>query len=556
MGNIAARFRVSFAVAVLLAVSSAATAADYPRRIAIAPFTILGPHEDIRQTVDIIPRLISSRLMAMTGAEVLVIPPGQGSAEDAAKRAGLPLLLKGSVAKLGAGYSIDVTVTDLTTGQMADAFFAAAATEDQIILRLGDLAADISEMLFGVKVARAYAPPPGSYPAAAPPPASAPPAPSGAAATTQTAAQPEPVPAPAPAAPDTLRSGWVPSSFTKVAQTPKIPDEIYGVVAGDIDSEGNGEVIAYGKQTIYIYRVKGEEILPYTRVTKTIHDHILSIDTVDLDGDGRKEILVTNVASAGGEGSQVADESLDSFVLKRKGDVYEEVAREIPYFLVVLSDWMGKPVVVGQREGMDVPFQGKFVPLSWDGKGFIAGEPFPQDTNILPLSEGLPGLSAARFDKEWRLIYTDATSRLRIVDSDGKSQYSSRDLYGSGLDSFKWGPYDPIEQTRKQFQVRKAVRVAPGATEFPLVLIPEVKKGMLDIVQGFYDSTRVVLLKWEGGDFLEKAGTKSTGHFISGADFLSPSGLKRGDMIVVSEIEQIGSIFKSKISRLYLYRLE
>jgi hypothetical protein len=75
-------------------------------------------------------------------------------------------------------------------------------------------------------------------------------------------------------------------------------------------------------------------------------------------------------------------------------------------------------------------------------------------------------------------------------------------------------------------------------------------------VQGFYDSTRVVLLKWEGGDFLEKAGTKSTGHFISGADFLSPSGLKRGDMIVVSEIEQIGSIFKSKISRLYLYRLE
>jgi hypothetical protein len=542
------RSRSVLAVLILLTVFSAATAADYPRRIAIAPFTILGSHEDIRQTVDILPRLISSRLMAMTGAEVLVLPPGEGSAEDAAKRAGLPLLLKGSVAKLGAGYSIDVTVTDLTTGQMADAFFAAAATEDQIILRLGDLAADISEKLFGVKVAGTYAPPPGYYPATAPPPAAAPPTPSGAGATAQAAAQPGPVPAPtpAPAEPDTLRSGWIPTSFTKVAQTTAIPDEIYGVVAGDIDSEGNGEVIAYGKDTLYIYRVKGEEILPYTRVSRSFKNHFVGVDAIDLDGDGEKEILVTNVG----------DDRLESFVLKRKGDVYEEVAGKIPYFLAVLPDWMGKPVVVGQREGMDTPFQGKIVPLHWDGKGFTAGEPFPQDTNIIPLSQGLPGLSAARFDKEWKLIYTDETSRIRILDSGGEPRFKSLDIFGSGLNFFEWGDIVPIEQTRKQYQVRMAVRVAPGGEEFPLVLISEVKKGMLDIVQGFYDSTRLVLLKWDGGDFVEKAGTPSTKHFFSGADFLSPSGLKKGDKVVASVIEQTGSVFKKKLSRLLVYRLE
>lgn len=545
MGNIAARFRVSFVIAVLLAVSSAATAADYPRRIAIAPFTILGSHEDIRQTVDILPRLISSRLMAMTGAEVLVLPPGEGPAEDAAKRAGLPLLLKGSVAKLGAGYSIDVTVTDLTTGQMADAFFAAAATEDQIILRLGDLAADISEKLFGVKVAGAYAPPPGYYPAAAPPPA-APPAPSGAGATTQTAAQPVPAPAPAPAEADTLQSGWIPKSITKAAQTDKIPDELYGIAAGDIDSEGNGEVFAYGTRTIYIYRVKGKEILPYTRVSKTINDHIASIDAIDLDGDGRKEILVTNVVG----------ESFQSFVLKRKGDVYAEVAGKIPYFMVVLPDWMGKPVVVGQREGINVPFPGRIVPLRWDGKGFTPGEPFSQNTDILPLSGGIPGLSSARFDKEWRLVYTDEASRIRIVDDRGRSTYKSQDLYGTGLDYFEWGPYSELEGRRPSYRLRKGVRVAPGGGKFPLVLIPEVKKGMLDIIQGFYDSTRLVLLRWDGGEFAEVAGSASTSHFISQADFLSPSGLKRGDMVVASVIEQLGSVNKSKISRLVLFRLE
>ncbi len=221
--------------------------------------------------------------------------------------------------------------------------------------------------------------------------------------------------------------------------------------------------------------------------------------------------------------------------------MYEEVAGKIHYFLVVLPDWMGKPVVVGQREGMDTPFSGRIVPLRWDGKGFTAGEPFPQNTDILPLSKGIPGLSAARFDKEWRLIYTDETSRLRILDAGGKSRYQSQNLYGTGLDYFEWGPYDQLEGRRQQYRLRKAVRVAPGGREFPLVLIPEVKKGMLDIIQGFYDSTRLVLLQWDGGDFREKAGSASSSHFLSGADFLSPSGLKRGDMVVASAIEQSGS---------------
>src|SRR4030067_1026322 len=88
---------------VLPAVYSVAWAAEYPRRIAIAPFAILGPQEEIRQTVDILPRLISSRLMALAGAEVLLLSPADKPAGDAAKKAGQTLLLNGSAAELGAG---------------------------------------------------------------------------------------------------------------------------------------------------------------------------------------------------------------------------------------------------------------------------------------------------------------------------------------------------------------------------------------------------------------------------------------------------------------------
>src|SRR4030067_1039554 len=60
----------------------------------------------------------------------------------------------GAPPRLGArGDSLDAPETDPPPGKMAGAFFASAATEDEIIPRLADLAAEISEKLFGVKTA-------------------------------------------------------------------------------------------------------------------------------------------------------------------------------------------------------------------------------------------------------------------------------------------------------------------------------------------------------------------------------------------------------------------
>ena len=524
-----------------------AISAEYPRRVAIAPFTNLTGQEEVNPTVSILPRLLSSRLMAIAGAEVLLLPPGGKAPVEEAREARLPLLLQGMVSKVGKGYSIDTTVTDLATGQVAGAFYAAAATEDEIIPQLGSLAAGIAEKVFGVKPAVVAALPPQTSPAPqlSPSVVSLPSAPSG--GVTAPAAARMPVPGPESSLTSPVPGeGWIPSSLKNAGQSGKIADELYGVVAGDRDADGYDEVIAYGQSTLYLYRVKGTEIFPFTRVSRPLQHHFLGVEAFDLDGDGKKEILVTDLVG----------EKIESFVLKRKGDVYEEVAGRIPYYLVVLPDWMGKPVVVGQSQGMDAAFYGKIVTLRWDGKGFVAGEPLPPDTNILPLSAGVPGLSAARFGKEWRLIYTDETSRLRILDAGGKSQYKSSAFYGSTPDYFEWGPNNPLEGRRKPFPLRKAVRVASGGGEFPLVLIPEVKKGILDVTNGSYSSTRLVLLQWDGGEFLEKAGTQGNNHFVSGADFLPPPGLRRGGKVVASVIEQMGGFYKDKISRLLLFQME
>lgn len=532
----------ALSICALAAAVAPAVSADYPRRVAIAPFASLAK-EDIQQTVSVLPRLLSSRLMALAGAEVTLLPAGEKSPAASAREANIPLLLQGTVAKLGKGYSIDVTALDLATGKTANAFFAAANTEDEIIPRLGDLAAEISEKLFGVKaVARTYAPPPAALPPA-PYPAVPP------AVATAGGGSPVPVLAPVlspPGAAVLQDSGkeWVPSSLKKIAESGMITDELHGIVSGDVDSDGNAEVIAYGRTGIYLYRVKGTEILRKNRISDNLPGHILNVEAVDLDLDGVKEIAVTGVDG----------ENLRSSVWKKKGDLYEKIGDRIPYFLVLLSDWQGRKVVAGQQAGSDSPFQGKLYEMSWNGKTLAAGNPLPADTLRAPLSFGIFGLSSAKFGGEWKWIYTDEYNNLRVLDAAGNTVYKSTAKYGWSGDSFEWGIHVP-RMGKTKYYVRKAARISMGSGGSPLVLAPVAEEGLLNI-EAFSKTTRLVLLKWEGGGFVESAGTAKGDRIYSGADFLSPDGLRRGGKLLASVIDKTDDVLKGGISRLLLFQVE
>ena len=538
-----------FTAAAVFAFAPPAHASEYPRRIAVAPFASFAK-EDIGTTVAVLPRLVSSRLMALAGADVLLLKAGGKSATDAAREARYPLLLEGTISKLGKGYSIDVTVTDLADGKSAGAFFTAAATEDDIIAQLGVLSGDIAEKVFGVQgAARAVAPPVVAAPVIAGPSVVADTAAAAPGATT--AQQPQQPQAPASAqgflttgAP--LSDGWIPSSIKKISQSDKITDELNGIVTVRVDDERNALVAAYGQSVIYLFRIKEDEILRYTAVRRPIGQHILSVDVFDIDGDGENEILVTNLV----------EESIRSFILKKNGDIYEEIAENIRYYLMVLPDWKGKRTLVGQYHGLDTPFKGKIVALTWDGKKLVPGEALPHLTTISPLSSGAPGISSGRFDDEWRLIYVDNDSFLRVLDAEGKSTYKSRDRHGARLDFFEWGPYIVADGRRKWYPLRNPARLAPGSGNTPVVMTTEMTKGLLDLVGGLYDSTRIVLLRWEVGEFLMQAGTQSSSQFFSGADFLSRSDFSKGDRVIVSVIEQQGVLLKDQISRVLLYQVE
>ena len=520
-----------------------ASAAGYPRRIAIAPFASLAK-EDIGGTVSVLPRLLASRLMALAGADVVLLPAGGTAPEEAAKEAKVPLLLQGTVSKLGKGYSVDTTVTDLETGKPAGAFFAAAATEDDIIQQLGALSGEIAEKLFGVQGAiRATAPPapaaPASSPAVAIPTTGIPSIGGGSAAV--------PPSSPPPPLPATPAEGWTPSSIKKVGQSDKIADEIVGVVAGDVDADGNGEVVTWGRNTIYVYRVKGNEILPYTRISRAVKNHFLNVDTIDLDGDGKNDLVVTNL-----EGDR-----LTSFVLLRKGDGFAETSGTFRYHLVVLRGWNGKNVVAGQRQGFSEPFQGKIYAMKWDGKTLSEGEVLPINTTILPVSGGgVYSLSPWPSGNVARWLYVDVEEKLRILDAGGKSTYKSKEKFGAAADSFEYGEFSRLEGKYPSLAVRRSPRAIAGAKGEPIVVVTGIQRGILQGMMGAITSSKVAILEADGSGFAERAASPKSDFFYSGVDLMPPGGLRRGGRVIASVIEESGSAFKDRVSRLVLLQVE
>jgi len=187
----------------------------------------------------------------------------------------------------------------------------------------------------------------------------------------------------------------------------------------------------------------------------------------------------------------------------------------------------------------------------------VEGEVLPLDVSILPLSSGgVYSLSPVLLGNEWQWLYVDVEEHLRVLDPKGKSAYRSKEKFGAAADGFEYGEVNRLEGRRAMYPLRRAPRVVVGPKGDPMVVTTEVRKGVLQSVIGTFESSRIVILKKEGGGFTERAGSPKSDFFYSGVDVLPPGGFRRGGKVIASVIEQAGSAFKDRVSRLVLLQPE
>lgn len=323
----------------LTAAPSSAQAEEQPARIGMLPLELLAPQE-MDYLRDGVRTMLGSRLAAggqaillerdkvegeLTAGEV----PGR-AAEFAAlgRRLQADYLVGGMITAVGGGLSLDLEVYEIAADGKSHSFFTSAASEDEVIPKVNELAAEIRASLLA----------PTAPEVARPAPAQAPPS------QQPTYVSPHPerqlFDAWSAGGSPFIRSGDV-SWLRGYSKSHDIPMGLRAMEAADITGDGEMEFILAGPDRVEVYRREMGRFLRLGQIDTLNRYPVHYISAADLNGNGRAEIYLS-AADHRGPRSQIVE--WDGERLVRTHD-------NLNWYIRVMRLPMEGKTLVGQQAG-------------------------------------------------------------------------------------------------------------------------------------------------------------------------------------------------------------
>lgn len=337
-------------------------AAAVRKSVAILPFTLNAPPG--RQYLQAGLRdMLGSRIAAETGAVIIDKKDvdtafrksgGRLTAKNMAtfaRKVGADYLVFGSITALGAGVSIDARVFSaaVPAAKAVQTFYGTATSNDQIMRTIDSLSWDIIEKVFHKKRPAALA--------AVPEPAVAPAEQSGMAGFAT--ANPEKTFMASRGAYAYGTSGTSGTSGERnFVKTRNFNMSLQGLALGDVDGDGREEVILAGPHEVQVFHRDGTRLNLFATIKMKARYRIHSVNTADLNGDGRDEIYIS-----------AADSKMPgSRAVEWNGKRFVDLFREARWYIRPLQvPGMGL-ILAGQRAGLLPIEPGIFSLVQKDGK--------------------------------------------------------------------------------------------------------------------------------------------------------------------------------------------
>jgi len=138
-----------------------------------------------------------------------------------------------------------------------------------------------------------------------------------------------------------------------------IPESLVGLVVADIDRDGQNEVIYASNRNLYVTRFSGGTLHQLAQYALPATDNIVSLDALDLTGDGRMELIISAQDDAKSAASQI---------LSFSGSSIEPLATKIPWYLRVVGSPDGR-FLAGQKPGTgrNEFYTGQVMRMSFNG---------------------------------------------------------------------------------------------------------------------------------------------------------------------------------------------
>ncbi len=319
------------------------------------------------------------------------------------KKVNADFVVWGSITKIGSSLSIDGKMLDIAANKLALNITAQCPTMDEVIPKINDFAQRITAHILGSMPQTITA-----LPATQEVIVSRPPSP-------QAAREAEIISGMGGGRKGTFTSSINPD-FINAAQpldrktfwkSQQFSNEFRGMDIGDVNGDGLNETVIIDPHNVWIYQKKGNEFKLIQQIPGKSYNYYVSLDVADINGNGIKEIIVSSYT-----GQQV-----NSFILEFQNGKFQTIASDLPWFMRAIDNGSGIPLLLGQRRGIDMPFDTPIHEIVWKNGKYAEGPKMriPQGLSVYGLTLDKLGSSGAE-----KIIALDSDDYLCIFEQTDK----------------------------------------------------------------------------------------------------------------------------------------
>ena len=487
---------------------------DYVRR---GIGDMLSSRISVSEKIDVVsPDAVLTALKETGGKELAI-----ADIYSLGKKLNADFVVWGSITKIGNSLSIDGKLVDISAYKAAVAIVAQIQNMDEVIPKINDFAQKIEAHIVG-----APSPVPGTLPAQKEIAASPQP-------PTQTIREAEIISGMKSSKKGTFTSSINPD-FINAAQpidsksfwkSQQFSNEFKGIDIGDVNGDGLNETVIIDSHTVFIYQKKGSEFKLIQQITGKSYENYIGVDVADINGNGIKEIIVSNYTGG----------IVDSFIIEFRNGKFVTIASNLRWFMRVIDNASGIPLLLGQRRGVEKPFDTPIHEIRWQGGEYREGPKMqiPEGLSVYGLtldklgSSGTEKVIALNQDDYLNIFeQTDKPlSRVAIFGGSKELLWKSEDAFG-GSNTY----INPIDEGRKETSENDNVIIyinprivtydtnKDGKREIIIVKNISTAARIFQRIK-LFTSSEVYNLEWDGMGMIENWRTKKISGYIADYQF-------------------------------------
>jgi hypothetical protein len=300
----------------------------------------------------------------------------------------------------------------------------------------------------------------------------------------------------------------------------KYPIEFRGMDIGDVTGDGFNKVVLIDSHNIMVYQKKDNDFQLIQKIPGKSYDNYLSVDVADINKNGVKEIIVTNIVR----------NTLESFVLEYKEGKFVKIASKLPFFLRVI-DKDSIPILLGQDRDFEKPFNRPIHEIVWEDGQYKEGKKMQ-----IPVGLSVYGVTIDSITKSGgeQIIAFDENNYMNIfepTDKDLIQLYSltgsperiwrSDDKYGGSNTAVENADLPQDADNKYTYLNPRIITVGPnkdGRKEIIVVKNISSVGGILKNVR-LYTSSEVYNLSWDGLGLVENWKSRKINGYVADYQF-------------------------------------